>query len=164
VGAGAILAKISNPKRLKAVLKIPESQARDTQLGLPAMVEVLNTQVAGKVIRIDPAVVEGSVKVDVALGETLPQGARPDLSVVGTIEIERLSNILYVERPVFAAATGETLLFKLVGNGGYANKVRVHLGRSSVSTMEVLEGLKTGEEVILSDMSRWESAEQLRIN
>ena len=111
-----------------------------------------------------PPPVTVTVKVDVALSDTLPQGARPDLSAVGTIEIERLSDILYVERPVFAATGGDTFLFKLVENGAYANKVRVRLGRSSVSTIEVLEGLATGDEVVLSDMSRWERAERLRID
>ena len=163
VAAGTILARITNPKRLKAQLKIPEVQARDVIIGLPAEVDTYNGTVAGKVSRIDPTVMEGNVTVDVTLSGALPEGARPDLSVVGTIEIERLDDILYVGRPVYASNESTVELFKLVEEGKYAVRSRVQLGRSSVSTIEVVEGLAVGDEIILSDMSQWDSHDKVRL-
>ncbi|UCD52633.1 MAG: HlyD family efflux transporter periplasmic adaptor subunit [Phycisphaerales bacterium] len=163
VSAGTILARITNPKRLKAQLKIPEVQARDVIIGLPAEVDTYNGTVAGKVSRIDPTVMEGNVTVDVTLSGALPEGARPDLSVVGTIEIERLDDILYVGRPVYASNQSAAELFKLVEEGKYAVRSRVQLGRSSVSTIEVVDGLAVGEEIILSDMSQWDSHDKVRL-
>lgn len=163
VSAGTILARITNPKRLKAQLKVPEVQARDVIIGQPAEVDTYNGTVAGKVSRIDPTVMEGNVTVDVTLNGELPEGARPDLSVVGTIEIERLDDILYVGRPVYASNQSAVELFKLVEDGKYAVRTRVELGRSSVSTIEVIEGLAVGDEIILSDMSQWDSHDKVRL-
>ena len=163
VSAGTILARITNPKRLKAQLKVPEVQARDVIIGLPAEVDTYNGTVAGKVSRIDPTVMEGNVTVDVTLNGALPEGARPDLSVVGTIEIERLDDILYVGRPVYASNQSAVELFKLIEEGKYAVRSRVQLGRSSVSMIEVVEGLAVGEEIILSDMSQWDSHDRVRL-
>ena len=163
VSAGTILARITNPKQLKAQLKIPEVQARDVIIGLPAEVDTYNGTVSGKVSRIDPTVMESNVTVDVTLNGDLPEGARPDLSVVGTIEIERLDDILYVGRPVYASNQSNVELFKVVEEGKYAVRSRVHLGRSSVSTIEIVEGLAVGEEIILSDMSQWDSHDRVRL-
>lgn len=163
VAAGTVLAKVSNPEELKAELRIPESQARDAQIGLPVELEILNQKLPGRVNRIDPAVVEGSVVVDVEILVPLPRGARPDLSVIGTIEIERLEDVLHVDRPVFASEDGATTLFKLVEGGTYAVRMPVRFGRSSVNLIEVLEGLEVGDEVILSDMNRWDHVERIRI-
>jgi HlyD family secretion protein len=163
VSAGTILAKITNPKRLKAQLKIPEAQARDVILSLSSEVDTHHGTVMGKVSRIDPTVMDGNVTVDVTLNGRLPQGARPDLSVVGTIEIERLEDILYVGWPVMASSEGLTELFKVVEDGRFAVRTRVQFGRSSVSTMEVLEGLQVGDEIILSDMSQWDGCDRLRL-
>jgi hypothetical protein len=160
---GTILARITNPKRLKAQLKIPEVQAREVRIGLIAEIDTYNGTIAGKVSRIDPTVMEGNVTVDVAMTGTLPAGARPDLSVVGTIEIERLSDILYVGRPVSAAADSEVSLFKVVEVGRFAVRSRIRLGRGSVSTMEVVEGLAVDDEVVLSDMSQWDSHDRIRL-
>lgn len=163
VAAGTILARITNPKRLKARLKIPEVQARDVRIGLMAEIDTYNGKIPGKVSRIDPTVMEGNVTVDIALNGALPDGARPDLSVVGTVEIERLDDILFVGRPVFASSESAVELFKVVEDGRYAQRVRVQLGRSSVSTIEVVEGLNVGEEILLSDMSQWDEQDRLRL-
>ena len=163
VSPGTILARITNPRRLKAQLRIPEVQAREVRLGLIAEIDTYNGTVAGKVSRIDPTVMEGNVTVDVAMNGRLPEGARPDLSVVGTIEIERLSDILYVGRPVSAAADSEVSLFKVVEDGRFAVRSRIRLGRGSVSTMEVVEGLVVDDEVVLSDMSQWDSQDRIRL-
>jgi len=163
VSPGTILAKITNPRKLKAQLKIPEAQARDVTIGLPAEVDTHHGTVAGKVHRIDPTVMEGNVTVDVSLDGALPQGARPDLSVVGTIEIERLEDVLHVGRPVFASSEGVTELFKAVEGGRFAVRTRVQFGRSSVSTIEILEGLQVDDEIILSDMSQWDGQDRLRL-
>jgi HlyD family secretion protein len=160
---GTILAKITNPRQLKAQLKIPEAQARDVRIGLPASIDTHHGTVSGKVSRIDPTVMEGNVTVDVSLTGALPQGARPDLSVVGTIEIERLEDILYVGRPVYASSEGITELFKVVEGGKYAVRSRAQFGRSSVSTIEVLDGLQVGDEIILSDMSQWDACDKIRL-
>jgi len=163
VSAGTILARITNPKRLKAQLKVPEVQTRDLRIGLSAEVDTYNGIVSGVVSRIDPTVMEGVVTVDVTLDGELPEGARPDLSVVGVIEIEGLNDILYVGRPVFASSESTVELFKLVEDGKYAVRTRVQLGRSSVSTIEVIEGLIPGDEIILSDMSQWDEHDKIRL-
>jgi HlyD family secretion protein len=163
VPTGTILARITNPKKLKAQLKIPEVQARDVILGLPVEVDTYNGTVSGNVSRIDPTVMESNVIVDVTLNGDLPEGARPDLSVIGVIEIERLNDIIYVGRPVFASNEATMELFKLVEDGKYAVRTRVQLGRSSVSTIEVIEGLAPGDEIILSDMSQWEEHDRIKL-
>ncbi|MBN1507544.1 MAG: HlyD family efflux transporter periplasmic adaptor subunit [Sedimentisphaerales bacterium] len=163
IAPGTILAKITNPKQLKAQLKIPEAQARDVRIGLVAVVDTHHGTVAGKVSRIDPTVMEGNVTVDVSLRGVLPEGARPDLSVVGTIEIERLTDVLNVGRPVYASSEGVTELFKVVEGGKYAVRSRVQFGRSSVSTIEILDGLAVGDEIILSDMSQWDGCDRIRL-
>ncbi len=160
---GQLLAKVVQPERLKAVLRIPETQARDLALHLPATVDTRNGVVKGQVSRISPAANQGSVEVDVSLPAELPRGARPDLTVEGTIEIERLANVLYVGRPAGAQPNGQVELFKLVNGGDEAHRVKVKLGRSSVSTVEVLEGLAEGDAVILSDMSQWDTTDRVRL-
>jgi HlyD family secretion protein len=163
VSAGTILARITNPQRLKAQLKVPEAQARDVRTGLPAEVDTYNGTVTGVVCRIDPTVMEGNVTVDITLKGALPPGSRPDLSVVGTIEIERLDDILYVGRPVFASNQAVVSVFKLVEEGRFAVRTRVELGRSSVSTIEVVDGLTSGDEIVLSDMSQWDAHDRIRL-
>jgi len=163
VSASTIVAKITNPKKLKAKLKVPEAQARDVTLGLVAEVDTHHGTVLGKVSRIDPTVMDGNVTVDVSLGTRLPQGARPDLSVVGTITLEKLDDVLNVGRPVFASSEGPSELFKVVEDGRYAVRSRVQFGRTSVSTIEVLEGLEVGDEIILSDMSQWDGCDRIRL-
>jgi HlyD family secretion protein len=160
---GTILAKITNPRQLKAQLRIPEAQARDVRIGLAATVDTHHGTVSGKVSRIDPTVMDGNVTVDVSLRGALPEGARPDLSVVGTIEIERLDDVLNVGRPVYASSEGITELFKVVEGGKYAARTRAQFGRSSVSTIEILEGLQAGDEIILSDMSQWDNCDRIRL-
>ncbi|HEY6908768.1 MAG TPA: HlyD family efflux transporter periplasmic adaptor subunit, partial [Myxococcales bacterium] len=160
---GQLLAKVVQPERLKAVLRIPETQARDLALHLPATIDTRNGVVKGQVSRISPSANQGSVEVDVSLPAELPRGARPDLTVEGTIEIERLANVLYVGRPAGAQPNGQVELFKLVNGGDEAHRVKVKLGRSSVSTVEVLEGLAEGDAVILSDMSQWDTTDRVRL-
>ena len=163
VGAGQILARITSPERLKAQLQIPQGQARDVHIGLPTEIDTYNGIIKGNVSRIEPTVMEGNVTVDVSLNGGLPRGARPDLSVVGTIEIARLENILYVGRPVMASADSRAELFKLLGDNRHAARVPVQFGRTSVSTIEVIEGLAVGDEVILSDMSQWDAVDRVRL-
>jgi HlyD family secretion protein len=164
VAAGAPLARIANQSRLKAEIKIAETQAKDVQLGQAAAVDTRNGIIAGKVARIDPAVSNGTVTVDVALQGELPAGARPDLTVDGTITLERLEGVLYVGRPVGVQAEGPARLFKLVEGGAAAVRIPVRLGRSSVDTIEVLEGLGAGDQIIVSDMSQWDSHDRVRLN
>ncbi|MEJ7811395.1 MAG: HlyD family efflux transporter periplasmic adaptor subunit [Gemmatimonadaceae bacterium] len=161
--AGAILAKIAEPGRLKAVLRVPETQARDVTVGQPSSIDTHNGVVAGRVIRIDPAPVNGTVTVEVALEGELPRGARPDLSVDGTIEIERLDDVMYVGRPAYGQAESTVGLFKLEPDGKYATRVNVKLGRSSVNTIEVVQGLATKEHVIISDMSAYDQFNRVRL-
>ncbi|HEV8702057.1 MAG TPA: HlyD family efflux transporter periplasmic adaptor subunit [Candidatus Polarisedimenticolia bacterium] len=161
---GATLAKVTVPGRLKAELKIAETQAKDIQIGQPASIDTRNGVVKGSVSRIDPAVQGGTVTVDVALAGTLPKGARPDLSVEGTIELERLNEVLYVGRPAFGQEQGVVGLFRLADEGNSAVRVQVKLGRSSVNTVEILEGLDAGDQVILSDTSAWDAFDRLRLN
>jgi multidrug efflux pump subunit AcrA (membrane-fusion protein) len=163
VTPGALLAKVVQPERLKAVLRIPETQARDLALHLPAVVDTRNGVVNGKVSRISPSANQGSVEVDVSLPAELPRGARPDLTVEGTIEIEKLQNVLFVGRPAGAQPGGQTELFKVVKGGDEAHRVKVRLGRSSVSTVEVVDGLAEGDAVILSDMSQWDTTDRVRL-
>jgi len=163
VSPSTIVAKITNPRKLKAQLKVPEAQARDLLLGLSAEVDTHHGTVMGKVARIDPTVMEGNVTVDVSLTGELPLDARPDLSVVGTIEIERLDDVLNVGRPVYASTEGVTELFKVIQDGRYAVRTRVQFGRSSVSTIEILDGLDAGDEIILSDMSQYDGQDKVRL-
>ena len=163
VTPGTTLAKVTNPRRLKAVLRIPETQARDVLRGQKATIDTRSAEVEGRVVRIDPAVVEGTVTGDVSLNGALPMGARPDLSVDGTIEIERLDDVLYVGRPVYGQAHSTVGLFKVVEDGTHAVSVRVSLGRSSVNTIEIVDGLHVGDEVILSDMNQWDTFDRIRL-
>jgi HlyD family secretion protein len=162
--SGATLAKVVEPGRLKAELRIPETQAKDVTLGQKASIDTRNGVVAGHVIRIDPAVQGGTVTVDVALDGPLPKGARPDLSVDGTIEIEKLDNVLFVGRPAYGQGESVVGLFRLDKDGKNAARVQVRLGKSSVSTIEVLGGLGEGDRVILSDMSAWDNVDRIRLN
>ncbi len=164
VTAGTILAKVVQPTHLKAQIKVPETQAKDVQIGLRAVIDTRNGVIAGHVMRVDPAVQNGTVTVDVKLDEALPQGARPDLSVDGTIEIERLPDVMYVGRPVHGQPNSTISLFKVINNRKEAVRVQVKLGRSSVSTIEVVEGLQVGDQVILSDMSNWDSFDRLKLD
>ena len=164
VPAGTTIAKVANPNRLKAELKIPETQAKDVQLGQPAQVDTHNGVIEGKVIRIDPSVQNGTRTVDVALIGDLPPGAVPDLSVDGTIDLERIANVLFVGRPTFGQEKSTIGIFKLEGDGSTASRVQVTLGRSSVNTVEILGGLKEGDQVILSDVSRWDQYDRIRLN
>lgn len=163
VTPGTNLARVADPGRLKAELRIAETQARDIALGQVAAVDTRNGVVPGRVSRIDPAATAGTVLVDIELTGELPRGARPDLTVDGTIELERLDNVLYVGRPAFGQEQSTVGLFKLDGQGG-ASRTAVRLGRSSVNTIEILEGLQTGDQVILSDMSAWDAFDRVRLN
>jgi HlyD family secretion protein len=163
VAAGTLLAKVVRPERLKAEIRIPETQAKDLQLGQKASIDTRNGLVPGHVVRIDPAAQSGTVRVDVALDGSLPPGARPDLNVEGTIEIERLTDILYVGRPASGQAGSTVGLFRLEADGAGAERVPVKLGRSSVRSIEIVGGLHEGEKVILSDMSQWAEVERIRL-
>lgn len=164
VPAGATIAKVANPNRLKAELKIPETQAKDVQLGQSAEVDTHNGVIEGKVSRIDPSVQNGTRTVDVALIGDPPPGAVPDLSVDGTIDLERIADALLVGRPTYGQEKSTVGLFKLEGDGAAAVRVRVTLGRNSVNTVEILGGLKAGDQVILSDVSRWDQYDRIRLN
>jgi len=144
-------------------LKIPETQAKDVQLGQPAQVDTHNGVISGKVIRIDPSVQNGTRTVDVSLDGALPPGAVPDLSVDGTVDLERLTNVLYVGRPAFGQENSTVGMFKIGPDGKNAERVQVKLGRSSVNYIEILGGLKEGDQVILSDMSRWDNFDRIRL-
>jgi HlyD family secretion protein len=162
VQPGTNLVRVADPTRLKAELRIAETQARDLTIGQIASVDTRNGFIPGKVIRIDPAAQNGTVTVDVALEGELPRGARPDLSVDGTIELERLDNVLFVGRPAFGQEQSTVGLFKL-DETGEASRAQVQLGRSSVNTIEILGGLKEGDQVVLSDMSAWDQFERIRL-
>jgi HlyD family secretion protein len=164
VPVGTTIAKVANPDRLKAELKIPETQAKDVQLGQPAEVDTHNGVIEGKVIRIDPSVQNGTRTVDVALIGDPPPGAVPDLSVDGTIDLERIADTLFVGRPTYGQEKSTVGVFKLESNGNAAVRVRVMLGRSSINKVEVLGGLKEGDQVILSDVSRWDQYDRIRLN
>jgi HlyD family secretion protein len=163
VSVGTNLARVAVPDRLKAVIRVPETQAKDVLIGQKATVDTRNGFVDGKVSRIDPAAQNGTVTVDVALEGSLPAGARPDLTVDGTIELERLTDIVYVSRPAQAQPNGTVGLFKLDPDGVGATRVKVGLGRSSVSTIEVTSGLVPGDQVVLSDTSAWDAYDRIRL-
>ena len=164
LAAGANIARVANPAKLKAEIRVVETQAKDIAHGQKAVIDTRNGTVPGRVTRIDPAVQNGTVTVDVALEGPLPKGARPDLTVEGVIELELLSNVLYVGRPVQGQSESTVGLFKLDADGREATRVPVKLGRSSVSTIEILEGLSEGDRVILSDMSQWDAHNRVRLN
>jgi len=163
VAPGTTLAKVVQPDQLKASLKIAETQARDIQIGQPAEIDTHNGVIDGKVTRIDPAVVAGTVTVDVELAGALPLGARPDLSVDGTIDLDRMTDVLFVGRPAFGNENSTISLFKLSADGKTAVRVPVKVGRASVNSIQVIEGLQDGDTVILSDMSRWDSTDRIRL-
>jgi len=160
---GTILAKVVQPQHLKAELKIPETTAKDVEPGQPAEIDTHNGIIPGKVIRIDPAAQNGTFTVDVELQGELPKGARPDLSVDGTITMEKLENVLYVGRPAFGQEKSTVGMFRVDADEKTAVRVPVELGRSSVNSIEIVRGLKEGEEVILSDMSRWDNVDRIRL-
>ena len=164
VPAGTLLAKVADPKKLKAVLQIAETQMKDVRVGMDATVDTRNGVIPGRVIRIDPAALNGTVGVDVELMGALPQGSRPELSVDGVIELERLADVVYMDRPV-SGEPGSTIgIFKIDPDGKGASRVNVKLGRASVNTIEVLDGLKVGDRVILSDMSQYDAYSRIRLN
>jgi HlyD family secretion protein len=160
---GTNLARVADPKKLKAEIKIAETQAKDVAIGQKATIDTRNGIVGGHVSRIDPSVVNGTVTVDVTIDDPLPLGARPDLSVDGTITLENVKDVLYVGRPVHGQSDSTIGIFKLVEDGSEAERVNVKLGRSSVNTIEILNGLKVGDKVILSDMSAWDNFDRIRL-
>jgi hypothetical protein len=162
--SGAVLARVAQPGKLKAVLRIPETQVRDIAVGQPATIDTRNGLVTGNVMRIDPASINGTVTVEVSLPDSLPRGARPDLSVDGTVEIERLDDVMHVGRPAFGQAESQVGVFKLEPNGKEAVRVSVRLGRSSVNEIEIVSGLQPGDVIILSDLSSFDSSDRIRIN
>jgi len=164
VTPGAMLAKVVQPDHLIAELKIAETQARDVQIGQPALVDTHNGTASGTVMRVDPAVQNGTVTVDVKLTGELPKGARPDLSVDGTIDLEKLDDVLYVGRPAFGQENSTISLFKLDSDGKGAVRVPVKVGRASVNAIQVIEGLHEGDMVILSDMSRNDNTDRIRLD
>ena len=163
VTPGTNLARVAEPHHLKAVIRVAETQARDVQLGQPASIDTRNGIVEGKVSRIDPAAQNGTVTVDVALTGALPRGARPDLTVDGTIELARLTDVLYVSRPAQGQSDSLITLFKVQEDGG-AVRTKVRLGRASVNTIEIVEGLNVGDQVVLSDTSQWDAFDRIRLN
>lgn len=163
VQPGTVLARVAKPTDLKAELRIAETQAKDIEIGLPARIDTRNGVVTGHVSRVDPAVREGTVLVDVEIDEALPPGARPDLSVDGTIQIEKLEDVLYVGRPTYGQANSQVELFKIVEDGEMAIRVPVRLGRASVDTIEVIEGLEEGDQVILSDTSQYDEVDRIKL-
>ena len=164
VTLGQNLARVADPNRLKAELKIAETQAKDIQLGQPVTIDTRNGIVTGKVIRIDPSVQNGTRTVDASLEGELPRGAVADLSVDGTIQLEKLENILYVGRPVHGQENSTVGLFKVDPDRSGASRVTVKLGRSAVNTIEIIDGLKEGDVVILSDTSQWDNSDRIRLN
>ena len=163
VSPGTMLAKVVQPNHLMAELKIAETQARDVQIGEPASVDTHNGVISGSVMRVDPAEQIGTVTVDVKLTGDLPKGARPDLSVDGTVDLEKLDNVLYVGRPAFGQENSTISLFKLDGDGRDATRVPVKVGRASVNAIQVIDGLHEGDTVVLSDMSRWDNTDRIRL-
>ena len=164
VQPGTNLARVADPARLKAEIRIAETQAKDIAIGELAQVDTRNGVVDGRVSRIDPAVQSGTVTVDVIFSGPLPKGARPDLSVDGTIELERLNDVVFVGRPAFGQERSTVGIFRLTADGNEAQRVPVQLGRSSVNTVEIVRGLQPGDRVILSDMSQWDAHERIRLN
>src|ERR1700737_2475902 len=163
VAVGTNVARVADPKKLKAEIKIAETQAKDITIGQKATIDTRNGIAIGHVSRIDPSVQNGTVTVDAVFDEALPPGARPDLSVDGTIEIENLKDVLYVGRPVHGQSDSTVGIFKLDEDGTDATRVNVKLGRSSVNTIEIVSGLKVGDKVILSDMSAWDNFDRIRL-
>jgi len=163
VTPGMNLARVANPKKLRAEIKIAETQAKDVVPGQKASIDTRNGIVGGHVSRVDPSVINGTVTVDVTIDDPLPPGARPDLSVDGTITLENLRDVLYVGRPVHGQSDSTIGLFKIIDDGAEAVRVNVKLGRSSVNTIEILDGLKVGDKVILSDMSAWDNFDRVRL-
>lgn len=157
VTAGFVLAKVAVPEKLKAQLQIAETDAKDIALGQPAKIDTHNGIIPARVTRIDPAVVNGTVTVDCALLGPLPPGARPDLSVEGTIQLQLLKNVIYVGRPAFGQANSQITLFRLVDGGRQAVQTKVDIGQTSVNDVQILRGLQPGVQVILSDMSAWDN-------
>jgi HlyD family secretion protein len=161
---GSNVARVADPARLRAEIKIPETQARDIQVGQVTLIDTRNGVAEGRVQRIDPAAQNGTVTIDVALENGLPRGARPDLTVEGTVQIEKLDDVLHVWRPVQGQPDSTAALFKLQPGSRDAIRVPVKIGKSSVSRVEVLDGLASGDQVIVSDMSQWERFERVRLN
>jgi HlyD family secretion protein len=162
--AGTNLARVAQPDRLKAELRIPETQAKDVKLGMKVSIDTRPAIIPGHVIRIAPSSTDGAVTMDVALDGPLPPGARPNLQVDGTVELERLSDVLYVGRPNYGQPNSQIEVFKLVDGGKEATRVPVQFGRMSVSTIEVVNGLKVGDEIILSDTAQYDGADRIRLN
>jgi HlyD family secretion protein len=163
VTQGTVIAKVANQTQLKAALQIAETQAKDIQIGEKASVDTHNGVIPGHVMRIDPSVLNGSRTVDVKLDGALPQGAVPQLSVEGTVEIERLADVLFVGRPVHGDENSTAGLFKVVDDGKEAMRVPVGLGRASVNAVEILKGLQAGDQIILSDMSAWDNYDRVEL-
>jgi HlyD family secretion protein len=164
VTPGTVLARVVNPNELKAELRIPETQAKDIIIGQPAIVDIRTATIPGVVSRIDPSASQGTVTVDIELlMDDLPVGARPQLSVDGTVEIERLPNVLFVGKPAYGQSNSQVSLFRVADDGAYADRIFVKLGLASVNLIEVIEGLKEGDMVILSDMSKWDSVDRVRL-
>jgi HlyD family secretion protein len=163
VAAGASLAKVAEPTHLKAVIRVAETLAKDVQIGQDVSVDTRNGVVPGHVARVDPAVQNGTVTVDVRLGGPLPAGARPDLTVDGTIELERLADVVYVGRSAQAQPEATLSLYRLDPDGSTATRVPVRMGRASVSSIEVRDGLQPGQQVILSDTSAFDTAASIRL-
>jgi HlyD family secretion protein len=164
VQPGTNLARVADPARLKAEIRVAETQAKDIQLGQTAAIDTRHGIIAGKVARIDPSVQNGTVTVDVLLEGELPQGARPDLSIDGTIELERLTDVVHVGRPAFGQERSTVGIFKVDAEGAHAVRTQVKLGRCSVNAIEVVEGLRPGDRVILSDMSQWDAAARVKLH
>jgi HlyD family secretion protein len=164
INPGTNLARVADPTKLKAEVRIAETQTKDIHIGQMAEVDTRNGVIKGRVSRIDPASTGGTVGVDITLEEALPAGARPDLSVDGTITLEKLDNVIFVGRPAFGQENSTVMLFKLTGDTGEAQRVQVKLGRSSVNQIEILEGLQPGDQVILSDMSAQDAYDRIRLN
>lgn len=163
VNPGMELARVAQPGRLKAVIRVPETQARDIAVGQKATVDTRNGVVPGRVMRIDPASTQGTVTVEIAIEGELPRGARADMSVDGTIELERLPNVLYVGRPAYGSPESTVGIFKVSADGSEAERVNVRFGRASVNTVEVLQGLSPGDSIIISDMSQWDAVSRVRL-
>ena len=163
VAPGQNVARVADPTRLKAELRIAETQAKDIEVGQPAVIDTRGGLIAGRVSRKDPAAVNGTVLVDVSLTGELPRGAVPDLSVDGVIQLEKLDNILYVGRPSLGQENSTAGLFKVINDSGDASRVQVRLGKSSVNSIQVISGLTVGDKVILSDMSSWDAFERVRL-
>ena len=163
VQSGQQLSRVVVPGRLKAEIRIPQTQAQDIVVGQQALIDTRTDTIIGQVVRIDPAVRNGTVTIDVALPPNLPPSARPDLSVDGNAIIERLDDVVYVGRPTFGQANQQVSIFRVTPDGQYAERVTVRLGASSVNEIEVREGLSPGDVVILSDMSQWDGFDRVRL-